>query len=275
MLVMKLECGMGQSSQSDMHTPGASGLKVVNDVVTKVETALGDTNELLKRTAFVESKFGKDSKTYRNGYHGGIWQIDQKGFDDTQKVSSHPNLKNQYTKIKNEFGIDWPSVKYQDLRKPLYSALAARLKYLNVKSPIPPSSQLGSQADYWKRNYNSNRGKGTAMKFVSDVQSNARACAIGPKLFKKYGAQCHSVSEGGEHRQGPNLYDICGRRAGQSPGFSYTEANKKSGIIWNENTLDKYLQNPKMMVPGTKMVFGGIKKKTNRQDLIYYLCYCL
>ena len=103
---MKLECGMGQSSQSDMYTPGASGSKVVEDVVKNVEATLGGTNELLKRTAFVESKYGKNPNPYRNGYHGGIWQVDKIGFDDTQNVKSHPNLRKQYAKVRDDFGID-------------------------------------------------------------------------------------------------------------------------------------------------------------------------
>ena len=246
MLVRKLECGMGQSSQSDVYTSGTSGSKVVDDVVKKVEGTLGDTNELLKRTAFVESKFGKDPSTYRKGYHGGIWQVDQKGFDDTQKVSSNPNLKNQYTKIKKEFGID---------------------------SPIPPLLQLESQADYWKRNYNRKRGKGRAVGILFRVLSHAWRCGLGKKLFTQKGRQFHTVEERGEHMTGPNLFGVCGRPAGMSPGYSYTDAMMHSGITWNVNTLDQFLQNPKMMVPGTAMNFGGLEKKDS-QILAYFLCHC-
>ncbi|CAB4028276.1 Cytochrome c [Paramuricea clavata] len=265
-----------------MYTPGASGSNVVEDVVKKVEATLGGTNELLKRTAFVESKYGKDTNTYRNGYHGGIWQMDKIGFDDTQNVKSHPKLRKQYAKIREDFGIDWPTVKYQDLRMPLYSGLAARLKYLNVKAPIPSSRQLGSQADYWKRKYNSKKGKGTPMKFISDVLSYDKSpnieygnCGKGRKTFIQRGGQCHSCTHGGKHKTGPNLFGICGRSAGSSPGYPYTQAMKDSDITWSEATLDEFLQNPKKMVPGIKMVFAGMKKARERRDLVYYLCKCL
>ena len=115
LLVMKLNCGMGQNSPPGMYTPGASGSTIVANVIKKVEATLGGTKQLLKSTALVESKYGKDPNTYRNGYHGGIWQVDKIGFEDTQKVSSHPNLKTHFAKIKKDFGIDWPSVKYEDL----------------------------------------------------------------------------------------------------------------------------------------------------------------
>merc|ERR1712154_148330 len=78
-------------------------------------------------------------------------------------------------------------------------------------------------------------------------------------------------AEKGKHKQGPNLNGLIGRQTGQAAGFTYTEANKKKGITWGADTLDEYLTNPKKYIPGTKMVFAGLKKKKDRDDLIAFL----
>ena len=90
----------------------------------------------------------------------------------------------------------------------------------------------------------------------------------GKKVFKKCAA-CHSLQEG-KNKMGPTLYNLLGRKAGSVEGYKYSKAMKNSGVVWDEESLDKFLTKPRKFIKRTKMSFWGIKKKSLRDDLISF-----
>lgn len=91
----------------------------------------------------------------------------------------------------------------------------------------------------------------------------------GAKLFKMRCAQCHVMED--TNKVGPGLKGVMGRKAGTKDGFAYSDAMKEKGITWSQDTVSEYIANPKKYIPGNKMAFAGLKKKTDIEDLCAYL----
>lgn len=94
--------------------------------------------------------------------------------------------------------------------------------------------------------------------------------AAGEAVFKKTCAVCHTT-EDGKNKVGPSLRGVVGRHMASLPDFSYSDAMKKADKTWDDQTLDAYLADPKALVPGTKMIFIGLKSEEDRENLIAYL----
>lgn len=111
----------------------------------------------------------------------------------------------------------------------------------------------------------------TATPVASETATAAATTAAGgkPAAFAQC-AVCHSV-EAGKNGVGPSLAGVFGRKAGTVAGYAYSDANKNSGLTWDEATLDEYLTAPAKKVPGTKMTFAGYPDAAKRKEVIEYL----
>lgn len=94
--------------------------------------------------------------------------------------------------------------------------------------------------------------------------------AKGEAVFNRC-AMCHTITKGGANGMGPNLFGVVGRKAASLPNFYYSQALKNSKIVWTEATLHEWVEAPSKLVPGTRMVFAGLKNQQDIDDLIAYL----
>jgi cytochrome c len=94
--------------------------------------------------------------------------------------------------------------------------------------------------------------------------------AAGKSVFSSVCSICHSA-QAGKNGIGPSLFDVVGRKTGSVAGFHYSPANQNANLTWDAATLDKYLQSPRTVIPGTIMTYAGLKDDTKRADLIAYL----
>ena len=98
----------------------------------------------------------------------------------------------------------------------------------------------------------------------------AQDAAAGEKVFLQCRA-CHQVGPTARNTVGPVLNGLVGRKAGTAEGYTYTVANKDSGITWDEATFADYIRDPKARIPGTKMIFAGLRDEQKVKDLVAYL----
>ena len=94
----------------------------------------------------------------------------------------------------------------------------------------------------------------------------AQDAAAGKTSFNKCLA-CHAIGDGAQNKVGPQLNGLDGRKSGTAANYNYSDANKNSGITWDEAQFKEYIKDPKAKIPGTKMAFAGIKKETEINDL--------
>jgi cytochrome c len=112
----------------------------------------------------------------------------------------------------------------------------------------------------------------TAAAVLAAMAQTAQAqdVAAGEQSFKKC-LPCHSVGEGAKNKVGPELNGLDGRHSGTAEGYTYSDANKNSGITWNKDAFLEYIKDPRAKIPGTKMIFPGIKDENEAANLWAYL----
>ena len=150
--------------------PETNGTLVVQACLAKIsQSSIFSTNDqqMLRRIAYVETNDGTDADTYTNTSNGGIWQLSETKYTATKNTGSNTQLQQQVQGISTSFGINWLTTQWVDLRKPFYSALAARLYMQVITASIPLASDLSSQGTYWANYYTSSGG--SQSQYVSAV----------------------------------------------------------------------------------------------------------
>lgn len=102
------------------------------------------------------------------------------------------------------------------------------------------------------------------------LASTGADLANGQRQFRRC-QSCHTLGEGGRHTVGPNLYGVINRTAADASGFNYSRALSQSGLTWDHDTLDAWIENPRELVPGNRMSFVGLRDAGDRRDVIAYI----
>src|SRR3974377_357859 len=102
---------------------------------------------------------------------------------------------------------------------------------------------------------------------IADAEGDV---AAGEQSFKKC-LPCHSIGPGAKTKVGPELNGLDGRKSGTAASYNYSDATTNSGSAWNKETFEKYIADPRATIPGTKMIFPGIKSDNERDNLWAYI----
>src|SRR5665213_2063160 len=149
------------------------------------------------------------------------------------------------------------------------------------RAACPPQARHATTAPEPFRNNTKNSQENLMKKrIVSALVVIAISAAAGSALAQDVAAGktsfnkclvCHAIGEGARNKIGPELNGLDGRKSGTAEGYSYSDANKNSGITWNEAEFKAYIRDPKAKIPGTKMAFAGIKNDKDVNDLWAYV----
>lgn len=112
-----------------------------------------------------------------------------------------------------------------------------------------------------------------ALAALASAPGTAAAAPAPPAPPAAFGpcAVCHSVKQGERSGFGPNLYGVAGTRAGEGAGYGFSPAMKNAKVVWDRETLDRFITTPQAVVPGTKMAFPGVKDPARRKAIVDYL----
>lgn len=105
---------------------------------------------------------------------------------------------------------------------------------------------------------------------TTEISTQTASADVRPNAFAQCAA-CHAVAKGAPHGLGPNLWGVAGTKAGDIKDYEFSAALKASGLVWDAATMDKWLENPRALVPGTKMSFVGISDPAARKELVDWL----
>ncbi|CAH1783424.1 unnamed protein product [Owenia fusiformis] len=236
------------SSQRRKKAKNESGADVVDAALEKLKEYSDTGIEFLRNIACVESKYGTEKDTYRENYHGGIWQVDEARFTDTKDTTSHPELIESYEKIKELYDIDWETVKWKNLKDPFYSVLAARLVLQNQGESLPSEKDIEAQGEYWDKNYDTTENEETAFNFALRVKGCRRKERNGRKQKEEKTNTDENTGEevpqGGDEGENDREVIIAGEETiiQDNTTKEETETKTPSGIDVVNTALEKLTQ---------------------------------
>ena len=163
----------------------------------------------------------------------------------------------KYSKAFSKADFKWNEHNFIEfVTKPKKFVKGTKMGFRGLKD----SSQRADLLAYFKTLEDETGGN----KLVGDVER-------GKRVARKVCTICHTFEKGGKVVYGPNLFDIYGKEAAKIPGYKYSKALAKSGLVWNDKNLGAFLSNPEQFVKGTKARFPGIKSEKDKVDLLAYL----